>query len=86
MRDVKILNAYGLHARPAALLVKTASRFDADLYIEKDGSRVSGKSIMGLMTLQASCGCTLRLTAEGRDAGVMLDEVQRLIEGKFDEE
>ena len=85
-RDFEILNQYGIHARPAALFVKTASRFDADVFIEKDGNVVSGKSIMGLMTLEASRGTTLRVSAEGPDAEEVLDEIQALIERKFDED
>jgi len=86
VREIKMLNQYGLHARPAALFVKTASRFDADITVEKDGNKVSGKSIMGLMTLEASHGSILRITAEGEDAEEMLDEIQALIESKFDED
>lgn len=85
-REFKILNQYGIHARPAALLVKTASRFDADVYIEKDGNRVSGKSIMGLMTLEACHGSKVKVLADGPDAEQMLDEIEALIESKFDEE
>jgi phosphocarrier protein HPr len=86
VREFKMLNKYGLHARPAALFVKSASRFDADVTVEKDGNKVSGKSIMGLMTLEASLGSVLKVTAQGADAGEMLDELQALIESKFDEE
>lgn len=85
-RNLKILNQYGIHARPAALFVKTASRFDSDITVEKDGNRVSGKSIMGLMTLEGSCGSVLKVTAEGSDAEEALDELQALIESKFDED
>jgi len=83
---MKILNQYGIHARPAALFVKTASRYDADVYVEKDDNKVSGKSIMGLMTLEASHGSILRVSAEGPDAEQVLDEIQALVESKFDEE
>ena len=86
VREFKMLNKYGMHARPAALFVKAASRFDAEITVEKDGNKVSGKSIMGLMTLEASCGSTLKVTAQGIDADEMLDEIQALIESKFDEE
>jgi phosphocarrier protein HPr len=86
VRDVEVRNQYGIHARPAALFVKMASRFDADLVVEKDGSEVSGKSIMGLMTLQASCGTLLRLKAQGIDADALLDALQKLVDNKFDEE
>jgi len=85
-RELKIVNQYGIHARPAALFVKTASRFDADVFVEKDANRVSGKSIMGLMTLEASLGTTLKVSAEGPDAEQVLDELESLITGKFDEE
>lgn len=86
VRRMEILNQYGIHARPAAMIVKIASRFSADLSFEKDGNRVSGKSIMGLMTLEASRGSKLVVTAQGTDAEQVLDEIQRLIERKFDEE
>ena len=85
-REFKILNQYGLHARPAALFVKTASRFECDVSIEKDGNKVSGKSIMGLMTLEAGLGVRLKVTADGPDAEALLNELQALIENKFYEE
>ena len=85
-RDLKIRNQYGIHARPAALFVKTASRYDSDVTVEKGNNKVSGKSIMGLMTLEASCGSTLRVTAEGPDAEEVLDELQVLVENNFDED
>jgi phosphocarrier protein HPr len=85
VREFRILNQYGIHARPAAMFVKTASRYEAEVYVEKDGNRVSGKSIMGLMTLQASHGSRLKVVALGRDAEEVLDELQALIESKFDE-
>jgi phosphocarrier protein len=83
--EFEILNQYGIHARPASLIVKTASRFDADIYIEKDGNRVSGKSMLGLMTLEASRGSKLRITVEGVDAEEAMGELQALFESKFDE-
>lgn len=85
-RELHILNQYGIHARPAAMFVKTAARYEAEVYVEKDGNVVSGKSIMGLMTLQASFGSKLAVTAEGADAIPLLDALQKLIESKFDEE
>jgi len=85
-RECQIRNQYGLHARPAALFVKVAGRYDADVTVEKDGNRVSGKSIMGLMTLQASCGSKLKITAVGADAEQVLDELAALIEQKFGED
>ena len=80
-------NHYGIHARPAALFVKAASQFDADIDVEKDGSVVSGKSIMGLMTLEAGPGSVLRISAEGPDSEAALDYLEQLIvKRKFDEE
>ena len=85
-RQVEIRNQYGIHARPAALFVKTASRFNADVHVEKDANRVSGKSIMGLMTLQASRGTVLTIVAEGDDAEEALDALVELVESKFGED
>jgi len=86
-REFEIRNQYGIHARPAALFVKTAARFDADITVEKDGNSVSGKSIMGLMTLEAGRGAVLRVTASGCDGEEALDHLEALIvERKFDED
>lgn len=85
-RELAILNQYGIHARPAAMFVKTASKYEADVTVERDSVRVSGKSIMGLMTMEASCGTKIRITAEGVDADQALDELQKLVEHKFYEE
>ncbi len=84
--DLVVSNRYGIHARPAALLVKTASMFKADVTIEKGDMKVSGKSIMGLMTLEAGCGCTVRIVADGEDAVKTLEAVRKLFEQKFFEE
>jgi len=86
VRELVIHNQYGIHARPAALFVKTASRYDSDIYVEKDGNKVSGKSIMGLMTLEAAKGSKIKVSAEGIDAEEAVKELQALIESKFDEE
>ena len=85
-RELEILNQYGIHARPAALFVKTASRFDSEITVERGGNKVSGKSIMGLMTLEASKGTTLTVTVEGEDAEEAIAELAELVAGKFDEE
>jgi phosphocarrier protein len=85
-REVTILNRNGLHARPAAMLVKTSSRFRAEIWVEKDGERVNGKSIMGLMMLAAGKGSKLQVIAEGPDADRAIEEIQHLIESKFGEE
>lgn len=86
VRDLTIKNRYGIHARPAALFVKTASRFQADVTIEKDQVKVSGKSIMGLMTLVAGFESVVRITTEGSDAEEAMDALAQLIEQKFFEE
>jgi phosphocarrier protein len=87
VREFKVANQYGIHARPAALIVKAASKFDADIDIENDGNVVSGKSIMGLMTLEAGPGTVLRVSAEGPDGEAALDYLEELIvKRKFDEE
>lgn len=87
IREFKILNQYGIHARPAALFVKTTSRYDAEVSVEKDGNVVSGKSIMGLLTLEASRGSVLRVTVTGDGAEALLDELQALVvDRKFDED
>jgi phosphocarrier protein len=85
-RDLTIENRNGLHARPAALFVKTASRFTAEVWVEKDDERVNGKSIMGLMMLAAGKGSVLRVTAEGEDAAGVLAELEQLIRSRFGEE
>lgn len=85
-RVLTIKNQFGLHARPSALFVKMASRFEADVLVEKDGNTVSGKSIMGLMTLEAGLGSKMKVTAIGVDADKVLDELEQLLENKFYED
>lgn len=83
-RDFVLLNKYGMHVRPAGLFAKVASRFNADVQVEKDGNIVSGKSIMALMTLEAICGSTLHVTASGPQHKEVLDELEALVGRKFD--
>jgi phosphocarrier protein len=85
-KDLTIENRNGLHARPAALFVKTSSRFRSEVWVEKDGEKVNGKSIMGLMMLAAGKGSVLKVTAEGEDAGTVLTELEQLISTRFGEE
>ena len=85
-RELVIVNEKGIHARPAAMFVKLASRFTCDIYIEKDGEKVNGKSIMGLMMLAAGPGSKLTVSAQGQDAPQALTEIETLIKRKFDEE
>jgi phosphocarrier protein HPr len=84
-RDCTITNEAGLHARPAALFVKTANLFRSDIWVEKGDEEVNGKSIMGLMMLAAESGATLRITAEGDDAEEALAALGELLERGFDE-
>ena len=83
-REMKLLNKYGMHVRPAGLFAKLASRYDADVEVEKDGNVVSGKSIMALMTLEAVSGTTLKVSASGPQAQEVLDELASLVERRFD--
>ena len=83
-REVTLTNRYGMHVRPAGLFAKTASRFDADVMVEKEGNVVSGKSIMALMTLEAANGAVLKISASGQQAKEALDELEALVERKFD--
>ncbi len=83
-REMKLLNKYGMHVRPAGLFAKVASRFDASIEVEKDGNIVSGKSIMALMTLEAVCGTVLTVFASGPQAKEALDELEALVQRKFD--
>jgi phosphocarrier protein len=85
-KDFKVSNKLGIHARPAAMFVKTANRFSCDNFVEKDGEKVNGKSIMGLMMLAAGPGSKLTVHASGHDASQALIELEHLINRKFDEE
>lgn len=85
-KEFVVLNKLGIHARPAALFVKTANRFTCDIFVEKDGEKINGKSIMGLMMLAAGPGSKLTVHAIGTDASKALLEIEGLIKRKFDEE
>ena len=81
-----VINRLGIHARPAALFVKVAGKFESNILVEKDGEQVNGKSIMGLMMLAAGQGAKLTLIAQGRDAETALRELEQLFLQKFNEE
>ena len=85
-KDVPIINRLGLHARPAAMFVRIASRYRAEIWVAKEGEEVNGKSIMGLMMLAAGQGSKLRIRAEGPDAYKAVEELEELINAKFNEE
>ena len=85
-KEVLIQNKLGLHARPAAMFVRIANKHKADIWVEKEGEHVNGKSIMGLMMLAAGQGTKLLISAEGADAEGAIQELEQLIEKRFDEE
>ena len=85
-RVATICNQRGLHARAAARFVKTAGQFDAEVLVRKNGTEVSGRSIMGLMMLAAAPGTVIELAATGRQAEAAVTALAKLIECKFDEE
>lgn len=84
-REVKIANRNGLHARPAAEIVKAAARFRSDITIRRDDMEVNGKSIMGVMMLAAECGSTVLLRADGPDADEAVVAIEGLITNGFGE-
>ena len=85
-KELVVTNKLGIHARPAAMFVKTANLFDCEVFVEKDGETVNGKSIMGLMMLAAGPGCKIRIQADGNDAMKAVTEIEALLKRKFDEE
>lgn len=85
-KELMVSNKLGIHARPAAMFVKIANRFDCDIFVEKDGEKVNGKSIMGLMMLAAGPGSRLTVHAHGSDASDAIAELESLLHRKFDEE
>jgi phosphocarrier protein len=85
-RELPIVNRRGLHARASAKFVQLASGFDADISVEKDGIRVGGTSIMGLMMLAASPGCCILVTARGPEADAAMAALEALVASRFGEE
>ena len=85
-RTATICNQRGLHARAAARFVKTAAQYAAEIWVRKNGTAVSGRSIMGLMMLAAAPGAVIQLSAIGRDAEAAVTALAKLIECKFDED
>src|SRR3981081_3564656 len=85
-KEVTIVNRLGIHGRPAALFVRIASRYRAEIWVEKEGERINGKSIMGLMMLAAGQGSKLTICCEGADADKVLEELEELIQKKFNED
>ena len=86
-RTLEVFNRMGIHARPAAMIVRVANNFEADLWVEKDGEQVNGKSIMGLMMLAAGQGSKLKFIAKGEAmmCDTLLNDLEDLFTRKFDE-
>ncbi len=84
-REVEVVNANGIHARPAAEIVKLAGKYRAHITLARDGMEVNGKSIMGVMMLAAECGATVVIKADGDDAQDALDALAALIASRFGE-
>lgn len=85
-KNLKITNKLGLHARPAAMFVKAASKYKSNIKILKNEQEVDGKSIMGLLTLSASEGSEIKIIVDGPDENVAVEELARIVESKFYEE
>lgn len=85
-KEVTIKNRAGIHARPAAMLVQTANEFSSNIYLQKDGDQVNGKSIMGIITLGAAYNTTLLIQADGEDEEEAVETIARLFETRFEEE
>jgi phosphocarrier protein len=85
-KEVPIVNRLGLHARPAAMFVRIASRYRSEIWVSKEGEEVNGKSIMGLMMLAAGQGSKLRIRCQGLDAEKAMEELEALVNAKFNEE
>ncbi|UVK39435.1 HPr family phosphocarrier protein [Mesorhizobium sp. AR10] len=86
VREFPIVNQRGLHARASAKFVQVASGFNASVHVEKDGVKVGGTSIMGLMMLAASPGYSIRVTASGPEAEQVIDALEQLVASRFGEE
>ncbi len=84
-RRVTVTNSHGIHARPAAEIVKTAAKFTAEITIARDDLEVNGKSIMGVMMLAAECGAEVAIRADGADADAALDALAALVASNFGE-
>jgi phosphocarrier protein len=85
-KEIMIINRLGLHARPAAMFVRIASRYRSEVWVEKEGEQINGKSIMGLMMLAAGQGSKLTIRCEGPDADKVMEELEELIQQKFNED
>jgi phosphocarrier protein HPr len=85
VKELVVQNKLGIHARPAAMIVRITNKFKSEVFVEKDEEQVNGKSIMGLMMLAAGKGSKVKFLATGEDAQQMLGELEQLFARKFDE-
>lgn len=86
MKTFKLKNKLGMHARAAAAFVRVAQKFQAEIYIERNGQTVNGKSILGILTLACPLGGMITVRAEGADSAQSIAAIEALIENKFGEE
>ena len=84
-KELVVQNKMGIHARPAAMIVRITNKFKSEVFVEKDDEQVNGKSIMGLMMLAAGKGSKVKFIVTGEDAAAMLAELDALFARKFDE-
>ncbi|HWR12938.1 MAG TPA: HPr family phosphocarrier protein [Rectinemataceae bacterium] len=84
--ETTIKNRAGIHARPSALIAQTAVKFSSRIFLEKNGNRINAKSIMGIITLAASYGSKITISAEGADEQAAVDAIKNLFESGFNEE
>ncbi len=85
-KKITITNRAGIHARPAALLVKTANQFEAQIFLEREAEKVNGKSIMGIITLGATYNSEINIVADGDDEKEAVEAIANLFEKKFEED
>ncbi|PQJ33505.1 phosphocarrier protein HPr [Salinibacter sp. 10B] len=85
-REVTVRNRAGIHTRPASMLVRTASKFDSEVFLRRDNYEINGKSVIGVMTLAAEQGASLTLVVEGEDEEAAADAIAELFEDGFGEE
>ena len=84
-REIKVCNRAGIHARPAANIVKVANKFDSELFLEKGTMKINGKSIMGIITLGATYQSALTMICEGPEEDAMADAIETLFKNRFEE-
>ena len=84
-KEVTVLNATGLHARPASMFVQTAGKFKSKIFVIKEGNSINAKSIMGIMTLAANKGSILEIEISGKDEAAAMDAITALINNYFEE-